>query len=644
MTCNRKYLISLTASTRGKDKGTGVEDDNDADVLKGQEPEVTAVSEPPEVEKKPRKEIVKKARRPISPPGAKRRQRTPSPPPPPREPTPAPIPTPPPSPPPVEEVPLPEVPLPDISLPDLPEWKEAEKAEKPKKQKFMVAPPPALKEVPKRRKPPPKIRKPLKVPIHRLKTKPAEAPVNPDQVHDMQDPLDWLAKYCIINPDRLPLYEMIFESVIADQVPRYSKPSHPSVNQVLKEAQEAGDQEEEEEEGEHGEAEGEGGKEGKSKKTKKGKKKNREGSKERGEGDGGEKSVNQLVFLEKSLTRPKLGLTLPEQQLEKLVYTLDTLHHKLEGLGSELSTLEDRRTRQVAERARELFPEVASRDYAPKTKKKGKKSKNKPVTPAVRLKPEDITDQVILTRLDDKMLSAIRQEPEVRQTELEMERAREKMSDVTERLEELASEKLLTDAFCMNHYFLRQGLNHKSPAFRRQQSELFNRLHPDPDYEMNLEELEDALQHINGHLLTQKEFFFLYSVLNLPARTTINFRLFSVVAALSEKVTQLDPVIRKLINNTDYNALDIKMEKCRELFRFVEEEDVAPRGSATADRLAVELTAGGLTPEHTRFVLSKFNRECKGLVDFLDFVTYIPLFILIHRRIISHPLREELDL
>ena len=34
------------------------------------------------------------------------------------------------------------------------------------------------------------------------------------------------------------------------------------------------------------------------------------------------------------------GLSLPEQQLEKLCYTLDTLHQKLEELGFELQTLE----------------------------------------------------------------------------------------------------------------------------------------------------------------------------------------------------------------------------------------------------------------------------------------------------------------
>ena len=36
------------------------------------------------------------------------------------------------------------------------------------------------------------------------------------------------------------------------------------------------------------------------------------------------------------------------------------------------------------------------------------------------------------------------------------------------------------------------------------------------DFEMNFEEVEEALQQINGHLLTDKEFFFLY---NVSART-----------------------------------------------------------------------------------------------------------------------------
>ncbi|GFO37374.1 mucin-5ac-like isoform x4 [Plakobranchus ocellatus] len=69
-----------------------------------------------------------------------------------------------------------------------------------------------------------------------------------------------------------------------------------------------------------------------------------------------------------------------------------------------------------------------------------------------------------------------------------------------------------------------------------------------------------------------------------------------------------------------------------------------PKGGAQASSLAVELTAGGLKPEHTKHVLNKFNRESRGVIDFLDFVTYVPLFVEIHKRIISDPLRQELDL
>ena len=37
-------------------------------------------------------------------------------------------------------------------------------------------------------------------------------------------------------------------------------------------------------------------------------------------------------------------------------------------------------------------------------------------------------------------------------------------------------------------------------------------------------------------------------------------------------------------------------------------------------------------------VMTKFNREGTGFVDFLDYVTYVPLFIEIHERIVQDPL------
>jgi hypothetical protein len=40
----------------------------------------------------------------------------------------------------------------------------------------------------------------------------------------------------------------------------------------------------------------------------------------------------------------------------------------------------------------------------------------------------------------------------------------------------------------------------------------------------------------------------------------------------------------------------------QELFELLQDETVLPIGNAPAETLAVELTAGGLTPEHTSYV------------------------------------------
>jgi len=43
-------------------------------------------------------------------------------------------------------------------------------------------------------------------------------------------------------------------------------------------------------------------------------------------------------------------------------------------------------------------------------------------------------------------------------------------------------------------------------------------------------------------------------------------------------------------------------------------------------------------------VVGKFDREKKGVVDFLDFLTYIPLFLEVHTRIVSNPFGPDDDL
>mgnify|MGYP001551300118 CR=1 FL=1 len=59
----------------------------------------------------------------------------------------------------------------------------------------------------------------------------------------------------------------------------------------------------------------------------------------------------------------------------------------------------------------------------------------------------------------------------------------------------------------------------------------------------------------------------------------------------------------------------------------------------TIDQLCVELRAGGVSYEHEKEV-----REILGTkfsLDLLDFITYIPLFIMIHQSVVLNPLDDS---
>ena len=76
---------------------------------------------------------------------------------------------------------------------------------------------------------------------------------------------------------------MVFEYVVAEQKPRYTKPPSPSLKDVLKEAK----------------ADNEAEEEGEEKKKKKGKKKREKPEKE-------EKTINEFALLHRSLLEPKV--------------------------------------------------------------------------------------------------------------------------------------------------------------------------------------------------------------------------------------------------------------------------------------------------------------------------------------------------
>ncbi|XP_053381809.1 uncharacterized protein LOC123540018 [Mercenaria mercenaria] len=521
----------------------------------------------------------------------------------------------------VKEKSVPE--LPPIEIPELPEIQERQSEYKGvKKERKLIEVTPEIPEPKKKLPPPPKVAPRIKTRTSR-KSKVAEAPVTTQELQQLSDPLDFLAKYCIINPDRLPYYERVFNSAVNVQTPRYTRDHMAARGGIvhLPPAQLS---------------------------------------------DHELNMLKDLTVITHAQTPRRDGVSVPEQYLEKLNYSIEFIKTKQDALQDHMHELQVEKIHLMAQLAKQLDRDIVRVDYKSKGKKKKKgdddenspkkKKKKKSEEPDydtmgamsvpknfIPQRASDITDEVIVSRMDDKMMKKVKKDPTVKKLQMQISRDLEKLKHFDQRVAQIEDEKDLVGLYCMDYYFSEQDESMPPYEFRRQQSRLYQKLHPDPDIEMNTEEVETALQQINNKLLSEKEFQYIYFILDLPKREKINFRLFSIIAALSEKVTQMDPVIRKLMNKVDYNALDIKMEKSKELFELLQDESQLPVGNAPAETLAVELTAGGLTPEHTNYVLSKFNREGRGFVDFLDFVTYVPLFIEIHKRIIEDPFNDTLN-
>ncbi|VDI50175.1 Hypothetical predicted protein, partial [Mytilus galloprovincialis] len=316
----------------------------------------------------------------------------------------------------------------------------------------------------------------------------AEAPVTKEEVREMRDPLDFLAKYCIVSKDRLPFYERIYKNIIEGQPMRYDREPILSPRTGMPIDKNDGNS--------HG----------------------------MGWEEHQLNMFHDLVTISRGRDVARPGVGVSEQYLEKISYTLEMLDKKQRQITDDLHVLQSKKLGQIAERAKQLIPEIARVQYQPKVKKSKKKKKKKKgknlddfgddedEPPSVPLRAEDITDEVIAMRLDESMYKKICKTGEIPQIDLEMQRCAEKLTGIDDRLMELEGEKNLLSLYCMEVFFNEQNDNNQPIEFRRQQSALYRHLHPDPDIEMNIEELEGALQVVNHNLISESEFDYIYQV------------------------------------------------------------------------------------------------------------------------------------
>ncbi|XP_030845344.1 formin-like protein 7 isoform X7 [Strongylocentrotus purpuratus] len=170
----------------------------------------------------------------------------------------------------------------------------------------------------------------------------------------------------------------------------------------------------------------------------------------------------------------------------------------------------------------------------------------------------------------------------------------------------------------------------------------FDTIDEDEDGFLNPFETLMALKGITGSSsLSEKEEAYILRVLDLADYNMTHgtdFRLFSIMAALYQRISSIDKFVKNVIEKMDLQTLDWKIFRAKDLFNWCLDEKTR---HFKMDRLLIELRAGGVSLEH--------QLECedilgpKGPMDMLDFLTYLPLFILMHDSVVDNPLDMSMD-
>jgi hypothetical protein len=135
---------------------------------------------------------------------------------------------------------------------------------------------------------------------------------------------------------------------------------------------------------------------------------------------------------------------------------------------------------------------------------------------------------------------------------------------------------------------------------------------------------------------------YLISVLNLcEIRTNgVHLNMFNILVALARRVNHLDEKwFGDILPQLDLSTIENKMFKVRSLWSYLVDNRTKTINIA---ELLIEFEAGGVTREHIDYAREKFKE--KESFDLLDYLTYIPLFLFIHDRIVVNPFDKRSDI
>nr|XP_034317865.1 zinc finger CCCH domain-containing protein 13 isoform X1 [Crassostrea gigas] len=142
----------------------------------------------------------------------------------------------------------------------------------------------------------------------------------------------------------------------------------------------------------------------------------------------------------------------------------------------------------------------------------------------------------------------------------------------------------------------------------------------------------EMLQH-----LTEKQLDYVFKVLHIDEASQVTFKMFAVITALCERVTNMDELSKHLLDICNLGDVERKLELYKAMF-YHNIPSYRDTNYVTSDSLKIELIAGGLNWKQQEFVMEKLEPSRYGEISFLDYMCYIPLFLSMHDNICYNPL------
>lgn len=123
----------------------------------------------------------------------------------------------------------------------------------------------------------------------------------------------------------------------------------------------------------------------------------------------------------------------------------------------------------------------------------------------------------------------------------------------------------------------------------------------------------------------------------------VDFKVFCVLAAISEQLVSLHPSMVKFLTKKEPGALRKNLQKAKDWFMHMfMENDTQKVGSISLDDLELELRAGRADPQVITLVVDTLRLQGLDDITFLDYLTYLPMFAHNHEEVLHNPLRMSM--